>query len=100
MIDENYSVFPSLSPEDEKRLVEMLPEQAAPNQQKEMQIAKQFIAIMEDVRPDANMTLVANLIKIYVLGAEGRAILHEAAYEETMERMRDLILYEIFGRTK
>lgn len=100
MIDENYSVFPSLSPEDEKRLVEMLPEQAAPNQQKEMQIANQFIAIMEDVRPDANMTLVANLIKIYVLGAEGRTILHEAAYEETMERMRDLILYEIFGRTK
>lgn len=100
MIDESYSVFPSLSPEDEKRLAEMLPEQAAPNQQKEMQIANQFIAIMEDVRPDANMTLVANLIKIYVLGAEGRAILHEAAYEETMERMRDLILYEIFGRTK
>lgn len=100
MIDENYSVFPSLSPEDEKRLVEMLPEQAAPNQQKEIQIAKQFIAIMEDVRPDANMTLVANLIKIYVLGAEGREILHEAAYEETMERMRDLILYEIFGRTE
>ena len=100
MIDENYSVFPSLSPEDEKRLVEMLPEQAAPNQQKEMQIANQFIAVMEDVRPNANMTLVANLIKIYVLGAEGREILHEAAYEETMERMRDLILYEIFGRTK
>ena len=100
MIDENYSVFPSLSPEDEKRLVEMLPEQAAPNQQKEMQIVNQFIAIMEDVRPDANMTLVANLIKIYVLGAEGREILHEAAYEETMERMRDLILYEIFGRTE
>lgn len=100
MIDENYSVFPSLSPEDEKRLVQMLPEQAAPNQQREMQIANQFIAIMEDVRPDANMTLVANLIKIYVLGAEGREILHEAAYEETMERMRDLILYEIFGRTK
>lgn len=53
---------------------------------------------MEGVRPDANMTMVANLIKIYVLGAEGREILHEAAYEETMERMRDLILYEIFGR--
>ena len=100
MIDENYSVFPSLSPEDEKRLVEMLPEQAAPNQQKEMQIANQFIAVMEDVCPNANMTLVANLIKIYVLGAEGREILHEAAYEETMERMRDLILYEIFGRTE
>ena len=99
MIDENYSVFPSLSPEDEKRLVEMLPEQAAPNMQKEMEIANKFIPLMEDVRPDANMVLVANLIKIYVLGAQGREIFHEAAYEETMERMRDLILYEIFGRT-
>lgn len=100
MIDENYSVFPSLSPEDEKRLVQMLPEQAAPNMQKELQIANRFITLMEGIRPDVNMTLVANLIKVYVLAAEGREILHEAAYEETMERMRDLILYEIFGRTE
>lgn len=47
-----------------------------------------------------NFALVVNLIKIYVLGAEGRDMLHDAAYEETMERMRDLILYEIFGRTE
>ena len=100
MIDENYSVFPSLSPEDEKRLVQMLPEQAAPNMQKELQIANKFMTLMEGVRPDVNMTLVANLIKVYVLAAEGREMLHEAAYEETMERMRDLILYEIFGRTE
>lgn len=100
MIDENYSVFPSLSPEDEKRLVQMLPEQAAPNMQKELQIANKFMTLMEGVRLDVNMTLVANLIKVYVLAAEGREMLHEAAYEETMERMRDLILYEIFGRTE
>lgn len=100
MIDDNYSVFPSLSPEDEKRLVQMLPEQAAPNMQKELQIANKFMTLMEGVRPDVNMTLVANLIKVYVLAAEGREMLHEAAYEETMERMRDLILYEIFGRTE
>ena len=35
MIDERYSVFPSLTPEDEKRLLEMLPEQARPDLQKE-----------------------------------------------------------------
>ena len=58
------------------------------------------MTLMEGVRPDVNMTLVANLIKVYVLAAEGREMLHEAAYEETMERMRDLILYEIFGRTE
>lgn len=100
MIDDNYSIFPSLSPEDEKRLVQMLPEQAAPNMQKELQIANKFMTLMEGVRPDVNMTLVANLIKVYVLAAEGREMLHEAVYEETMERMRDLILYEIFGRTE
>lgn len=100
MIDDNYSIFPSLSPEDEKRLVQMLPEQAAPNMQKELQIANKFMTLMEGVRLDVNMTLVANLIKVYVLAAEGREMLHEAVYEETMERMRDLILYEIFGRTE
>ncbi len=55
---------------------------------------------MEGVRPDVNIPLVANLIKIYVLAAEGRDILHQTVYEETMERMKDLILYEIFGRTE
>ena len=99
MIDERYSVFPSLSPEDEKRLMQMLPEQSTPNAREELQTAGRFLSLMEGVRPDADMILVANLIKVYVLGAEGKEMLHAAAFEETMERMRDLILIEIFGRT-
>lgn len=98
MIDENYSVFPSLTPEDEKRLLEILPEQARPDLKHETDVAARFMQWMEGVRQDINIGVVANLIKIYVLGAEGRDILHDAAYEETMERMRDVILYEIFGR--
>lgn len=98
MIDENYSVFPSLTPEDEKRLLEILPEQARPDLKHETDVAARFMQWMEGVRQDINIGVVANLIKIYVLGAEDRDILHDAAYEETMERMRDVILYEIFGR--
>ena len=98
MIDEDYSIFPSLSPEDEKRLLEMLPEQVRPDLQKETETSKMFFQHMEGIRPDINIALVTNLIKIYVLGAEGRELLHDAAYEETMERMRDVIIYEIFGR--
>lgn len=100
MIDENYSVFPSLTPEDEKRLLEMLPEQARPDLGHETEVAAGFMQWMEDIRSDVNIGLVANLIKIYVLGAEGRGMLHEVAYEETMERMRDVIIYELFGRTE
>lgn len=100
MIDENYSVFPSLSPEDEQRLLEMIPEKAKPDLQRETEISTMFFQQMEGVRPDINIGVVTNLIKIYVLGAEERNILHDAAYEETMERMRDLILYEIYGRTE
>ncbi len=85
MIDERYSVFPSLTPEDEKRLLET---------------GIQFFQHMEGIRPDVNIPLVANLIKVYVLAAEGKEMLHQAVYEVTMERMRDLILYEIFGRTE
>lgn len=54
---------------------------------------------VEGVRQDVNIAVVTNLIKIYVLAAEGREMLHKAGYEETMERMRDSIIYEIFGRT-
>ena len=100
MVDENYSIFPSLSPEDEQRLLDMLPEQVGPDLQRESGISTMFFERMEGVRPDINLALVMNLIKIYVLGAEGRELLHDAAYEETMERMRDLILYEIYGTTE
>lgn len=100
MIDEKYSVFPSLTPEDEKKLLEMLPEQAGPNLQREQAIGTEFMKWLDGVRPDINIAVVANLIKIYVLGAEGREILHEVVYEETMERMRDVIIYEIFGKIK
>ena len=100
MIDEDYSIFPSLSPEDEKRLLEMLPEQVRPDLQKETRTSMMFFQQMEGIRPDVNIALVTNPIKIYVLGAEGRELLHDAAYEETMERMRDVIIYEIFGRTE
>ena len=100
MIDEDYSIFPSLSPEDEKRLLEMLPEQVRPDLQKETRTSMMFFQQMEGIRSDVNIALVTNLIKIYVLGAEGRELLHDAAYEETMESMRDVIIYEIFGRTE
>ena len=100
MIDEDYSIFPSLSPEDEKRLLEMLPEQVRPDLQKETRTSMMFFQQMEGIRSDVNIALVTNLIKIYVLGAEGRELLHDAAYEETMGRMRDVIIYEIFGRTE
>ena len=100
IVDDRYSVFPSLTPEDEQRLLDMLPEQARPNLKKETEIGNRFFQMLEGVRPDVNLPVVANLIKIYVLAAEGKDILHEAAYEATMERMRDLILYEIFGRTE
>ena len=100
MIDEDYSIFPSLSPEDEKRLLEMLPEQVRPDLQKETRTSMMFFQQMDGIRSDVNIALVTNLIKIYVLGAEGRELLHDAAYEETMERMRDVIIYEIFGRTE
>ena len=100
MIDERYSVFPSLTPEDEKRLLEMLPEQARPDLQKETETSMQFFRHMEGIRPDVNIPLVANLIKVYVLAAEGKEMLHQAVFDVTMERMRDLILYEIFGKTE
>ena len=100
MIDDRYSVFPSLTPEDEKRLLEMLPEQVRPDLQKETETSIQFFQHMEGIRPDVNIPLVANLIKVYVLAAEGKEMLHQKVYEVTMDRMRDLILYEIFGRTE
>ena len=65
MIDERYSVFPSLTPEDEKRLLEMLPEQARPDLQKETETSIQFFRHMEGIRPDVNIPLVASVKGFY-----------------------------------
>lgn len=94
MIDEDISVFPYLSPEDEQRLLKMVP-QAAPDLQKETQIGLNFMTMIENPKKDIDMALVGNLVKIYVLAAEGRAILHEAGYERTMDCMRDVIIDNI-----
>ena len=64
MIDEDYSIFPSLSPEDEQRLLEMIPEKAKPDLQRETEISTMFFQQMEGIRPDINIGVVTNLIKI------------------------------------
>lgn len=96
MIDPKYSVFPHLRPEDEQKLLEMAPDRATPDLAHETKIAHIALSYIEGARDDIDAGVLANLIKIYVLAAEGRNILHEARYEATMERLRDLIIEEVF----
>lgn len=98
MIDEEISIFPYLTPKDEQRLLEMMPEQFTPDLAQETKTAEWFFAMIDHPKENPDYAVIANLIKIYVFAAEERDMLHGAdGYERTMERLRDLILYEIFG---
>ena len=68
-----------------------------PDEDKESSVALHLFGMLEGVRNDVDMLLVANLLKILVLAAEARDELHESAYEKTIDTIIDEIMDLIFG---
>lgn len=73
IVDENVSIYPYMTLEDEAGL---------------LRATDEFV-------PD----LIANLVKVFVLTAESREELHESAYKETLEVQINTILNLIFEET-
>lgn len=95
MVDENVSIYPYLTLEDEARLFQAT-EAFVPDQQKESAIVHDFLEMLEDARKDVNPGLIANLVKVLVLTAESREELHEGAYQETLQVQIETILEHLF----
>ena len=97
LVDENVSIYPHMTLEDEYRLINSS-DGFAPNLAKETAITKEVTKYFENVREDLNIGLIANLTKLLAITAESRAQLHEVAYEETLnvivEKILDLIFEE------
>ena len=95
LVDENISIYPHMTLEDEYKLVNSS-NSFNPDIEKETTIAKELFSYFENVRDDIDFGLVANLTKILAITAESKAELHEGAYDKTIDKIIDMILDLIF----
>lgn len=95
VVDENISIYPHMTLEDEAGLLRAT-NAFVPDLAKESAVAESLLQYLDHVRADVNLGLVANLTKVLVLTAESREELHESAYRETLEVQIETILNLIF----
>lgn len=95
VVDENISIYPHMTLEDEAGLLRAT-NAFVPDLAKESAVAERLLQYLDHVRADVNLGLVANLTKVLVLTAESREELHESAYRETLEVQIDTILNLVF----
>lgn len=95
VVDENISIYPHMTLEDEAGLLRAT-NAFVPDLAKESAVAESLLQYLDHVRADVNLGLVANLTKVLVLTAESREELHESAYRGTLEVQIETILNLIF----
>ena len=91
LVDENISIYPHMTLEDEFRLINSS-SVYKPDIEKETAVTNMVAKYFENVRHDLDFGLIANLIKILAITAETRPFLHESAYEKTLNAIIDKIL--------
>lgn len=96
IINNQDSVYQYLTPEDEKKLAESIPETYGPDADEETQILKRLFTMFEGVREDVDYVVVSNLLKILAITAEHRPDLHEEGYGRTQEKLFALLFECIF----
>lgn len=95
LTDEEVSIYPHMTLEDEFKLVKST-EEFAPDLAKETAIATALISYIDNVREDIDFGLVANLTKILAITAESKNSLHASSYEATLDVIIEKILNLIF----
>ena len=97
VVDEEISIYPHLTLEDEAKLFKNT-DSFVPDIEKESAITRGLLEYLENVRKDVNLPLIANMTKLLVLASESREELHEDVYKETIDTLVDTILNLIFER--
>jgi len=93
------TVYRRFSAEDEKALYEA--DKARGKEvslQRETYIAKRLMSHMEGVRPDMNIGLVANYIKLIVLAYENSYMFHESEMENMENELKTRLIQMIFEK--
>lgn len=96
IINDRDSVYQYLTPEDEKKLAEALPDKGEVDINEESETLGRLFSLFENVRDDTDIAVISNLLKILALAAENRSILHESGYQRTQEKLYGLLFGCIF----
>ena len=96
LVDKEKSIYAHMTLEDESKLMQETSD-FEPNEKKESFIATQLLGMIDGVKKDVDLLLLANMTKILVLTAEAKDELHESAYEKTIEAILDKIMELIFS---
>ena len=97
LVDKEKSIYAHLTLEDESKLMQNTSD-FEPDEEKESFIASRLLGMLEGVRADVDLLLLANMTKILVLTAEAKDELHESVYEKTIDTIIDVIMDLIFAK--
>ncbi|MBP3234653.1 MAG: TetR/AcrR family transcriptional regulator [Eubacterium sp.] len=100
IIINNDSVYQYLTPEDEQKLAEIMPDKGAANLEEETEILKKLFTYFEGVRTEPDYAVISNLLKILALTAESRSMLHESGYMRTQDKLFDVLFGYVFEEGK
>lgn len=100
IINNQDSVYQYLTPEDEKKLSEVMPDKNKLDLNEESETLNRLFSMFENVREDVDVSVVSNMLKILALVAESRQILHESGYERTQEKLFEVLFDSIFEKRK
>lgn len=97
VVDEEISIYPHLTLEDEAKLLRKT-DSFVPDIEKESAVTSELLEYLENVRKDVNLPLVANMTKLLVIASESKEELHEKVYKETIDTLVNAILDLIFEK--
>ncbi len=97
LVDKEKSIYAHMTLEDESKLMQKTSD-FVPDENKESSITVHLLSMLDGVRTDVDMLLLANMTKILVLTAEAKDELHESAYDRTIDAIIDGILDLIFEK--
>lgn len=92
------SIYQYLTPEDERKLIDAFPKETKADIDKETKVMDKLFSCMENVRKSPDYPVIANLLKIMAMAAEGKDTLHEEGYSRTQEKMFELLFHCIFEK--
>lgn len=90
------SIYQYLTAADHARLCRVLPAEYGLDSASERVVMNGLFEHIEDVRPDIDFMLVANLIKIMAIAMLNKGSLHTEALQRTLETMYNLLFSCIF----
>lgn len=90
------SIYQYLSTEEEKGIIEAVPEKQKPDIREETAILKKLFDKSEGIREDIDYAVVSNILKIIAISVQNRNYLHETGFDKTIGDLYELLYKEVF----